>query len=234
MDLSPQNGAEYNQAMGCAFEILIRLFGEEIKGAIALGWRRFANLSKNDAKILAISVHHLELFGTELIPQNETLKLCLILKQDSNIETQELNSNIEQSIHDYYYTFNDVLYFDYFPGDSSKKIEQTAILNICFITDSQEIPLAFGGKAHLPWTLEGSYRKISVAILNTSQNMIGRLFLDLRLLTLEIMMQELSIKETWTINDSQNLAQGIAAIAPNFINQNFAQIIKNIPDDHKK
>ena len=234
MDLSPQNGAEYNQAMGYAFEILIRLFGEEIKGAIALGWRRFINLSEHDAEILAISVHHLELFGTEAIPQNETFKISLTLKQDSDIQTNKLNYNIVQSIHNYYYTFNDVLYFDYSSVNSSEEIKQTAILDICFTLVSQEISLAFGGKAHFPRTLEGSYRRVSVAILNTSQKMVGRLFLDIRLFTSEIMMQELSIKDTWTINDSQNLAQGIAAIAPNLINQNFPQIIKNIPDDHKK
>jgi len=219
MDSSGQNGLQYNQAMGYTFEILIRLFGEEIKGAIALGWRRFANLSEDNAQILAISVHHLDLFGTEAIPQNETLKVSLTLKQGNNTKTQELAHNSRESVDSYYYTFNDVLYFDYGSSHRSETMIPTAILEIGFTTDSQKIPLAFAGKIHLPRTLQGGYRKLSVAILNPSQNMVGRLFLDLRLLTSEIMNEELSAKETWTINDSQNLAQGMAAIAPTLISE---------------
>ncbi len=229
MNSSLQNGPEYNQAMGYTFELLIRLFGEEIKGAIALGWRRFANLSEENTQILAISVHHLELSGTETIPQNEAFQISLTLKQDSHTFTKNLDCDINKSLHGYYYTFDDVLYFDYCPDNNSEKQQQTAILDLAFTTDSQQTPLAFAGNAHLPRTLQGGYRKLSVTILNASQNMVGRLFLDLRLLTAETMQEELLAKQTWTVNDAQNLAQGIAAIAPTLISENaVVQAIVNL------
>lgn len=222
MDLSTDGEPQYNQEKGYAFEILMRIFGNEVKEILALGWRKMTEVSQDIATILAISVHSLELFGTEKISKNENLKVVLSLQHDQHAEERSTVSDSGRSVPGYYYAFSEVLYFASWRSESSSDIKQPWTLNLDFLLGSQDISLPLIAHIYLPKFVRNSYRRMYLSVLNPYQEKVGRLSLDLRLLNPELMAQELAAKKTWTEGDTQELALGIAHIAANLLKENLS------------